>query len=163
MAEAIRAQVLAKAEVDIAADGVCIVMTETTDTPYAYTVGLEHTWNHPELVIVGVPSDTAHMLLWRATQNFIAKKQPLLTGTCVDKATLEMSCDLRVHLPTTMPIHKLFNSHTSDIAVSVARFYYEEHPLPKGRALRILQLLWPSATGTWPDAVGADSTLQRVL
>jgi hypothetical protein len=33
---------------------------------WSYSIGLLETWQHPELVIFGLPRDTAHQILWNA-------------------------------------------------------------------------------------------------
>jgi hypothetical protein len=164
-ASALKDMLTAKMEKDVNADGFSTVSTETEDgVAYAYTVGLEATLAHPELVVVGAEGTIGRTVL-RAVIAYLKERPrntpPMADGTRLGKDDVGLSCDLRVHLPRATT-QALLRQATSPIAASVMRVYYERHPLPGGRQPRLLQILWPSAAGVWPDAAEA-KTCQVML
>ena len=50
---------------------------------FAYTAGLERTWDHPELIVLGLERREAYAALARAVER-VAAGQPLEVGTCHD-------------------------------------------------------------------------------
>jgi len=147
--------VMTKVEQDLARDGFSTIMTETSEhLSFAYTVGLEATWNHPELIVVGAGSEIEQLVLMAIVERIVKKQtekdpQQLIGGSKLDKNTLGLSCDLRVHQPKAAT-KDLLHLATSPIAANIVRVYYEAHPLPDGRQPRLLQIVWPSVNGVWP-------------
>jgi hypothetical protein len=66
------------------------ILAEGDDGPFSFTVGLFHTYKHPELIIFGLPSSVAHQVLQVAVDAIhdgkpIDMSQPtdeLLEGYC---------------------------------------------------------------------------------
>jgi len=150
---------------DIDRDGLCVVTVDGR-VPFAYTVGLEKTWGHPELIVHNTsPLEVGQLLLDAVTTQFVAKKVALAAGQTLAAATLRLPVDLRVHKPTRALLEpSTAETPHSDVCVPLARRYYDAHPLPDGRAVRFLQIVWPSAACQWPSgAASVASDTSQVL
>lgn len=136
----------------VEAFGTCVVTTETEDgLSLSYTVGLEKTWQHPELIIVGTGS-IGEKVLNAITKRMISSGSHLQPDQVVTKAQLDYSVDFRVRAPLADLVDE--NLHPDvpiPIRLNVVRAFYKHEPLPDGRKPRALQILWPTKHGAWPD------------
>ena len=105
--------------------------------PYAYTVGLT-SFGRPELVVVGLPTDVAGVVLNRAARQHIT--DPIAPG---DTLRPGLSVSLRAEAVA---------ASVRDRCAGVARHLY-------GDEVTLVQLLWPSNTGRWPDQPDWDGDL----
>ena len=97
--------------------------------PFAYTVGLT-SFGRPELIVVGLPPDIACLVLNHTAQQHIT--HPVSPG---DTLRPGLSVPLRaVYVPKSV----------QDQCAGVARSLY-------GDTVTLVQLMWPSNTGRWPD------------
>jgi hypothetical protein len=103
------------------------------DTPgWAYTIGLFHTFGHPEIILFGLPLDTAHVLLNTAGAAIRAGKgfQP---DVPYDDFLQGYDCVLKA---THAQWHKAF--------VGFAIWFYRPTDFP------VLQLFWPDRDRVMP-------------
>lgn len=99
---------------------------------FSYTVGLFHTYGHPELLIYGLPSEVAHTILSIAV-DAIANGKAINRGEPTDALLEGYSC-VFVPVPSTeYPEH-----------VGFARWYYDGDSFP------VEQIIWPSRAGLFP-------------
>ena len=100
--------------------------------PFSYTIGLFQTYGHPELLIYGLPGETAHGILNIAAEA-AARGQPLNMSEPTDELLEGYPC---VFVPVPLveyPEH-----------VGFARWYYEGDHFP------VQQIVWPSKAGHCP-------------
>jgi Domain of unknown function (DUF4262) len=100
--------------------------------PFSYTVGLFHTYGHPELLIYGLPREVAHSVLSIAAEA-AARGSAINLAEPTDQLLEDYSC-VFVPVPITeYPEH-----------VGFARWYYDGDNFP------VQQVVWPSKTGLFP-------------
>lgn len=110
---------------------------------FSYTIGLQQTFQQPELIVFGLPHEAAQKLLNLIGQR-IREGQRFVPGTSY--GGLVDSHDVRFRQvldPTSMRDH-----------VGYALWYYGDTPLT------LQQLIWPDAAGAFPDAPIAPAWLQ---
>lgn len=100
--------------------------------PYAFTVGLQHTFDHPELIIFGLRSETAHEVL----------------GIVVDAIRSGTPIDM------TQPTDELLENY-SCVFVPVPKSAYYEHVgycgwFYRGDDFALQQIVWPNREGQFP-------------
>jgi hypothetical protein len=122
-----------------------VIMTTTPDgsLTYAYTIGLEVRWNHPEIIIVNADV-IARTVLNHVVRTTIAQGRGLVVGETLAADTVKLTVPLRVHEPR-------FDSPSGDISANCISYYYSRFPLTDGRQPRLLQILWPNVQGIWPE------------
>lgn len=106
---------------------------EEGDFGHVYTVGLEHSFEHPEIAVVGVPFSTASGLL-NGLAGLIADGRRFRPG----------------EKPTDLPVRGRIRFD------SIARHHYEDYLnvgrwFYKGEEFRALQIVWPGPDGRYPD------------
>lgn len=124
------------------------IHTEHGLPEFTFTVGLYRSFTHPELIIFGLPSTTAHRIL------------SIAADAVRSGAPLDLS----------KPTDALLNSYTCCFAevpkdqyyehVGCARWYYEGDDFP------LYQVVWPSKSGLFPwhpDATESFRAAQPVL
>lgn len=137
--------------------GVALIPTHTEDgLPFAYTIGLEAKFNHPELIVMGLGFDLAGPILNSIVFDMIANKNQMLENKQMISPTnlksTPIKCDLRVHEPTT---DSTVRKHMSRCTLYYSVFEQKDQA-GKPRDFRIRQILWPSAAGEWPSAGTVD-------
>jgi Domain of unknown function (DUF4262) len=99
--------------------------------PFAYSIGFYHTLHAPEVIVVGLPQDVAHPILWEAYRRFERGErlgpndsyEEFVEGYAV--TFIEVSDDAR------------------DEYFGFANWFYKDE-------FPALQLVWPAADGRWP-------------
>ena len=121
----------------------CIAVEESSNEPrFAYTIGLGVTFQHPEIVVVGLSTEIAHQLLADVADDLRkgircsadAKRDDLLEG---------LSVAFRPVHPTQIDARMGYTK----------AFYRNSHP---GFAWAVLQLYWPDKRGHFPFEPGCD-------
>lgn len=115
---------------------------ENGDPPFAYTVGLTHTYNQPEFIIFGLPPSVAHGILGILAQAAKNGTMPPLDELC-DQLVEDYSCAL---IPVPREQYKG--------RVSATLWYYAEKPFS------LIQVVWPDAKGLFPWDENFDPTLK---
>jgi hypothetical protein len=67
----------AQVAADIAEYGWHGIHVSDPDDPHiwSYSIGLVETWQHPELILFGLPRDTAHQIIWNAVHEIEAAQR----------------------------------------------------------------------------------------
>ena len=102
---------------------------------FVYTVGLEHCYRHPELIIFGLAPVTAHGILSKIVQRLSAEGDSELTNTASADEPWSY-----VAVP---------ESNRAELALSTL-WYYE------GTDFRMDQVIWPCPNGKFPWDDAAD-------
>jgi hypothetical protein len=111
----------------------CVHILAEGDLPeYSFTVGLFHTFEHPELIIFGLHSDVAHQIL-TAAANSAKAGQPLDLSQTTEALLNNYSCCF-VQVPASE-----YYEH-----VGFCRWYYQGNEFP------LYQIVWPSRSGLFP-------------
>lgn len=124
------------------------IMAEGDDGPYSFTIGLFHTYQHPELLIFGLPADVAHPILHIAVRA-IQRGEPLNLSAPTDELLEGYPCCF-VEVPATE-----YHDY-----VGFCRWYYEGNGFP------LYQIVWPNRLGQFPwhpEATASFKRLQPVL
>jgi hypothetical protein len=109
---------------------------------WCFTVGLQHTYGHPEVVIFGLPPDTAHALLNIAGEA-VKSGRAFETDVGYDDFIEGFDCIFR---PVHGTWHKSFMGY--------ACWFY------RGAGFNAHQLFWPNRHGALPWQEGADGWLR---
>ena len=99
---------------------------------FAYTVGFYYSFGHPELLVFGMPPESAHGLFTAAWQ-MIERGRSLDTSTPTDELLIARSC-----IPVDVP-----RKYYAEFATS-ARWYYNGNRFP------LYQVVYPSDEGLYP-------------
>ncbi len=103
------------------------------DTPgWAYTIGLHHNYDHPELIIFGLPADTAHVLLNIAGEAIKAGRS-FHADTPYDDFLEGYDCVLKDASPRW---------HTAFVGYAI--WFHQRPDFP------LMQLFWPDRDGILP-------------
>lgn len=124
------------------------VLAEGDDGPFSFTVGLFHTYSHPELIIFGLPSNVAHQVLHIAVEA-IRNGQPIDMGQPTDELLEGYSCCF-----VEVPRHQ-YAAH-----VGFAQWFYLGDEFP------VYQVVFPSRDGHFPwhpNSTESFRALQPVL
>ena len=118
---------------------------ESDDEPaFAYTVGLYKTYDHPELICIGLPTDVMHVML--------------------------NNCGHLIKTGPKPPVGPPFAEVLDDFKVLLrevrARNSYDEHVgyaiwLNGGREFPLLQLVWPDKEGRFPGDPGTHPLMAK--
>lgn len=100
--------------------------------PYAFTIGLQHTYGHPELIMFGLQSTVAH-----AVFNIVV--QAIQQGKPIDLSS---------------PTDELLEGYPC-VFVKVPESEYEEHVgfcrwFYQGDSFSLYQIVWPNRAGHFP-------------
>ena len=113
---------------------------------FGFTVGLYHTWKHPEILVMGLPLETAHELLTVAADR-VRRGHRYQEGQNSDDFLVGYPC--RLHL---------IPSGCYQAYLGYALWLYSGPDFPA------LQLLWPDREGRFPEDSGyALSDRQQML
>jgi hypothetical protein len=108
------------------------VLEDAENEPFTYTIGLFHTYGHPELLIYGLPREVAHAVL-NIAADAAASGKPLNLNEPTEELLEGYPC---VFVP--VPLSE-YAEH-----VGFARWYYEGDDFP------VQQIVWPSKAGLFP-------------
>ncbi|WP_445370113.1 DUF4262 domain-containing protein (plasmid) [Methylomonas sp. HW2-6] len=108
------------------------ILAEGELPPYSFTVGLFHSYQHPELIIFGLPANVAHQILHIAAEA-IKDGNPIGLALPTEELLEGYSCCF-----VEVPI-----SHYRE-NVGFCRWFYE------GDAFPLYQVVWPSREGLFP-------------
>lgn len=104
------------------------------EPPYLYTVGLEHSFEHPELIVLGMPTTLAAGLL-NELGNKIAQGWHFREGDFCPGEAVHCSCPLL--------FGEVSQEAQSDYLLYAHWFYH-------GNDFRTLQVLWPDRHNRFP-------------
>jgi hypothetical protein len=108
------------------------IMAEGDHVGYSFTVGLFQSYEHPELIVFGLPSEVSHQILCTAAD--AAKSgSPIDLAQPTDALINNFSCCFAEVPPTEY--HEY---------VGYARWYYQ------GNGFSLYQIVWPSRSGLFP-------------
>lgn len=126
--------------------GWCVqgVASEGGEPGFAYTIGLQHSYGLPELIVFGLPLDAAQRLL-----NLVAERarDGVRFETEVSYADLVADHDVRFRAvldPGSLQQH-----------MGYALWFYQ------GAPFRLLQVVWPDANGNFVDSPSAPEWLRK--
>jgi Domain of unknown function (DUF4262) len=108
------------------------ILEEGPHLPFSFTVGLFATYGHPDLLIYGLPRETAHEML-AITANAAKNGCAIEPGLPTDALLNGSSCVLVPIAP------KHYRDH-----LGTAIWYYENRPFPA------TQIVWPSKDALFP-------------
>lgn len=109
---------------------------------WSFTLGLPHSFDHPELLVFGLPAPTAQALLDRA----VAK----IAGGHVFRPALPAEGILDGYICSTQPVRRRWYR----AFVGYALWFHQ------GDRFGLLQLFWPDAEGVFPwDAASSSQPL----
>ena len=107
------------------------ITAEKDSPPFTFTIGLFETWQHPELIVVGLKPETVRPILATLTQE-LAAKQPRDLTAVADDLIEGAGCFVEVA-----------RRHYREY-VGYARWYYNGNHFP------LYQLVWPDQDGRFP-------------
>jgi hypothetical protein len=109
------------------------ICNEPEEPPYAYTVGLQHRFGHPELVVVGLAREQAQALLKLASEAVAAGgswTDTVAAGTLLEGYPCRFG-------PVSPVNHKSYLGYT--------RWFY------RGDGFAARQLIWPDRDGNFAE------------
>ncbi len=120
------------------------ILAEGDLPPYSFTVGLFHSYQHPEFIIFGLPANVAHEILHIAVE-------AIKTGTPINlalptDALLEGYPCCFVEVPVTAYREN----------VGFCMWFYEGDSFP------LYQVVWPSREGHFPWHPAASESLRSI-
>ena len=122
-----------------------VTVPESPESPgWAFTVGLQHSHAHPEIVIVGWPAETMEAIL-EALASDIAHGAQYRSGTTSAGVLEDLTCEFRAVDPTR---------HENYLAAA-SRFYGDQ-------SFTAVQCVWPGPDNRMPDAGGAEPMLAEL-
>ncbi len=122
-----------------------VLATAPGEIPWTYTIGLFREHGHPEIVISGLPVQTAHSVSNEIARQ-VAKGRRIVDGEVDDRL---------VNAPVTFKAvpPELYGD---EVGLATKRY--------GGKTFPLLQLVWPDARGRWPwDAAYVDDPPQDLL
>lgn len=113
--------------------------------PYTYSVGLEKSYGHPELIIFGLDGEPSDYILNKLIEKIKAGK-PIPTA------------DGQIHLvtdigPLPFAVRPAQHSNVIEYVHEARRYYASEQSAAN---IRYLQIVWPDAAGIFPWEEGFD-------
>jgi hypothetical protein len=131
----------------IVKDGCAVVkVLEGSNPPtpeWAYTVGLWHTYQHPEVLIVGLPHDQTQILLHNINYRIRNEHQSFRDGTIKNDVIVGFECFFQTIDPVNYG--EWFEAN---------RWFYGDSSFPA------VQMLWPNVHGVYPFQNAADDYLK---
>jgi uncharacterized protein DUF4262 len=118
------------------------VVAVMDNPPFAYTVGLTESYDHPELIIYGIGAKNAHQILANAVQH-IKEGEVYRAGGKYSEILDGYDVEFRVH---------------QEYPLTAATSYYRA----LGKDWEALQLVWPDADGNFPGEEGMDPEFEEV-
>ena len=111
------------------------------DPCFTYSVGLFDSFNHPELLVIGLSTELSHSMISSVARS-AAENNPLDLNESCDDLLADAPC-VFVEVPCAC---------YADWVIS-ARWYYQGDDFP------LYQIVWPSVDGPFPWERGADADL----
>jgi hypothetical protein len=130
---------------DIATFGwhVIKVFEDDEGPAFAFTIGLYKRFQHPELIVFGLPLDTMHLML-NASGEAVRAGQVYTVGQSSDDILHGYSCTFR---PVPRRHYEAY--------LGSALWYYDEDDFPA------LQLVWPDREHRYPWAAPTDAWIRH--
>ena len=120
------------------------ILAEGDLPPYAFTVGLFQSYQHPELIIFGLPANVAHYILNVAIET-IRTGHPINLALPSNQLPGGLPCCF-VEVPVTAYLKN----------VGFCRWFYEGDSFP------MYQLVWPSQEGYFPWHPAATESFRSI-
>jgi len=114
------------------------VIEDKEGPPFAYTIGLYHSFGHPEIIVIGLPGEAAHAVLNTAGESIRAGRE-YADDTRTDEFLNNYSCTFK-----SVP-ERQFQAY-----FGWALWFYE------GKGFQALQLVYPDRSHNWPWEPGAE-------
>lgn len=131
----------------IAKDGCVVVKVLEGNEPrtpeWAYTVGLQHSYGHPEVLIIGLENEHTQILLHNINNRIRNKGLSFRHGTVWSDVIFGYDCFFQEIDPANYGEWFAAN-----------RWFYGSNDFP------VVQMLWPSVHGIYPWQSTADSYLR---
>jgi hypothetical protein len=131
----------------IVKDGCAVVKVLEGDDPrtpeWAYTVGLQHSYEHPEVLIIGLENELTQVLLQNINCRIRDKSLSFRHGTVWNDVIAGYDCFFQQIDPDSYGEWFVAN-----------RWFYG------GNDFEAVQMLWPSVGGVYPWQSAADSYLR---
>lgn len=129
----------AQIRLDVEQYGYSVILLES----FAYTIGLQKTFGHPEIIVLWEDASVTHSILHNAAK-IIEEGKTLSDGELVDYVLAD-----RLVKILNISNYPFLSSH---FTVLHSRFYERQPP--------IMQILLPDADGKFPDEVDCNSTVR---
>ena len=110
---------------------------------FAYTVGLFHTFNHPEVIVLGLPGETAHVIL-NDLADAIRSGKRFAAGDQTEDLLENYACKFLAVPPAQVAAH-----------FGWALWYYGDNTFPA------LQPVYPDREHRWPGDEGVAAGFLR--
>jgi len=124
-------------------NGFGIVYAFNNTPHYAYTVGLQKTWNHPELIVFGLNQEMSHDILTETAA--LIKEGASFERDENTELTVKRVSVTFVDVPLHIVAHYLDR----------AEAYYEGHPF------KAIQILWADEKGRFPTDSECSEDVKR--
>lgn len=111
---------------------------------FTYTVGLSHSYGHPEVIVFGLPSPTAQRILERIA-DLVQTGAVFADGNQSDEILRGHTCQFRGVLPSHFPAH-----------FGRAGWFYGSWGFPA------IQCVWPDQAGRFPWEPECEQVIIRV-
>ena len=108
------------------------IAAEDNSPPFAYSIGLHRTFHHPEIIVLGLPPDTAHQLVNDVGET-VRRGEVIRAGETSDGFLEGYTCTFRRVPPSQYPAY-----------LGRGLKYYAPEAFP------VLQLVYPDRQGRWP-------------
>lgn len=123
---------------------VCKVFGEGINTEFAYSVGLYQTFNHPEIIFIGLKLDLAHILINNIGEDIKTGKK-FESGKLYDDILDNFQCAM-VDVST---------KHYNEYVGQAQNFY-------KGDGFPLFQCIYPTIKGIYPWEKNWPKDLQNI-
>lgn len=120
------------------------ILAEGELPPYSFSVGLFHSYQHPELIIFGLPANVAHQVLHIAVEA-IKGGNPIDLGLPTEELVEGYSCCF-----VEVPVSQYREN------VGYCRWFYEGDIFP------LYQIVWPSREGYFPWHSAAPDSFRSI-
>ena len=129
-----------RADIELGGYSVAAILGDETGCDWAYSIGLTRSYDHPELVVVGLEAPFAGAVI-EVLARRVAEGERLIPGSTVE---LEGGLELRLHL-----VDPLWCSRGDWFVLGreVMATWGERWPAS-------IQLTWPDASGAFPEHPG---------
>lgn len=140
--------ILDKINKDIEKSGfsVMAIASDGESPPFCYTVGLFETYGVPEITLVGLRPEMAHMLITDVVDRYIKEHHTLPLGVPV--------VDIIKNMPA---IFLEIDDPINDASMYFVRNYYSD----KQTAVPAVQFVWPDADKRFPWEPGFNESMRR--
>lgn len=110
----------------------CHVMSDEEHPPFSYSIGVQQTAGKPECVVIGLKRDLAHSMV-DGYHRRVKAGEEFVPGKFYSDFIEGFDCQVRDVHPSHYEEYFGFNL-----------WFY------KGRAFKVIQLVWPTTKGNWP-------------